>query len=185
MHPGRPSSRQCTHCGPHSSHMGVNLAPKVPNNFTIHRTGCTQGQPAAAMAPRTTPTALPPTPANTRPNARASQGDARSDEGNPSDRRCGLGIQIFGLTLSAFGPPCPTERIFYPAHQICRGEPAPDCRCEFEKNLPVEYESCDCVTATLLGIGLALPACTCKAAGILGEIEDFATRTCPDPYPTQ
>lgn len=128
---------------------------------------------------------FPPAPDDTCPDERASQVDARIVEVNPNDRRCGLGIQIFGLTLSAFGPPCPTERIYYPAHQTCRGEPAPDCRCEFEKTLPVEYASCDCVTATLLGIGLALPDCECESAGILGEIEDFATRTCPDPYPTQ
>ena len=111
--------------------------------------------------------------------------DARVDEVNPNDRRCGLGIQIFGLTLSAFGPECPTERIYYPAHQTCRGESAPDCRCEFEKAMPIEYESCDCVTATILGTGLALPDCSCESRGILGELEDFATRTCPDPYPNQ
>ena len=119
------------------------------------------------------------------PDERASQVDARIDEVNPNDRRCGLGIQIFGLSISAFGPKCPTERIYYPAHQTCQGEAAADCRCEFEKTLPVEYESCDCVTATIFGTGLALPDCECEAAGILGELEDFATRTCPNPYPTQ
>ena len=41
------------------------------------------------------------------------------------------------------------------------------------------------MTATILGTGFALPDCDCESAGILGEIEDFATRTCPDPYPTQ
>ena len=122
---------------------------------------------------------------DTCPDERATQVDARVDEVNPNDRRCGLGIQIFGLTLSAFGPECPTERIYYPAHQTCRGESAPDCRCEFEKAMPIEYESCDCVTATILGTGLALPDCSCESRGILGELEDFATRTCPDPYPNQ
>jgi len=124
-------------------------------------------------------------PDDTCPDERATQVDARVSEVNPNDRRCGLGIQIFGLTLSAFGPECPTERIYYPAHQTCEGEPAPDCRCEFEKAMPIEYESCDCVTATILGTGLALPDCSCESRGILGELEDFATRTCPDPYPTQ
>ena len=119
------------------------------------------------------------------PNERASQVDARIDEVNPNDRRCGLGIQLFGLSLSAFGPECPTERIYYPAHQTCRGEAAPDCRCEFEKTMPIEYESCDCVTATILGAGLALPDCSCESRGILGELEDFATRACPDPFPSQ
>ena len=119
------------------------------------------------------------------PNERASGVDARIDEVNTSDRRCGLGIQIFGLSLSAFGPLCPTERIYYPAHQICQGAAAMGSRCEFEKTLPVEYESCDCVTATLLGTGLALPDCECESRGILGELEDFATRNCPAPYPDQ
>ena len=128
---------------------------------------------------------LSPGPDGLCPDERASQVDARIDEVNPNDRRCGLGIQIFGLSISAFGPKCPTERIYYPAHQICQGEAAPDCRCEFEKTLPVEYESCDCVTATILGTGFALPDCECESRGILGELEDFATHPCPDPYPTQ
>ena len=113
------------------------------------------------------------------PDERASEVDARIDEVNSSDRRCGLGIQIFGLSLSAFGPLCPTERIYYPAHQTCQGAAAKGSRCEFEKTLPVEYESCDCVTATLFGTGLALPDCECESRGILGELEDFATRPCP------
>ena len=117
------------------------------------------------------------------PDERATQVDARVSEVNPNGRRCGLGIQLFGLSLSAFGPECPTERIYYPAHQTCEGEPAPGSRCEFEKTMPIEYESCDCVTATVLGTGLALPDCECSARGILGELEDFATRSCPDPYP--
>ena len=128
---------------------------------------------------------LSPTLDDPCPDERASQIDARIDEVNPNDRRCGLGIQLFGLSISAFGPLCPTERIYYPAHQICEGESAPDCRCEFEKTMPIEYESCDCVTATILGTGLALPDCECESRGILGELEDFATRTCPDPYPVQ
>jgi len=130
-------------------------------------------------------TALSAHPDDTCPDERASQVDARVDEVNASDRRCGLGIQLFGLSISAFGPLCPTERIYYPAHQTCRGEPAADCRCEFEKTMPIEYESCDCVTATILGTGLALPDCECESRGILGELEDFATRTCPDPYLNQ
>jgi hypothetical protein len=119
------------------------------------------------------------------PNERASEVDARIDEINTSERRCGLGLQIFGLSLSAFGPLCPTERIYYPAHQTCQGAAALGSRCEFEKTLPVEYESCDCVTATLLGTGLALPDCECDSRGILGELEDFATRNCPKPHSTQ
>jgi hypothetical protein len=119
------------------------------------------------------------------PDERASEVDARIDEVNTSERRCGLGLQIFGLSLSAFGPLCPTERIYYPAHQICQGAAATGSRCEFEKTLPVEYESCDCVTATILGTGLALPDCKCESRGILGELEDFATRNCPAPYPDQ
>ena len=115
------------------------------------------------------------------PNERASEVDARIDEVNASERRCGLGIQIFGLSLSAFGPLCPTERIYYPAHQTCQGAAAMGSRCDFEKTMPIEYESCDCVTATLLGTGLALPDCECESRGILGELEDFATRNCPAP----
>ena len=46
--------------------------------------------------------------------------------------------------------------------------------------MPIEYESCDCVTATILGTGLALPDCECEPRGILGELEDFASRTCPE-----
>ena len=37
----------------------------------------------------------------------------------------------------------------------------------------------------LLGTGLALPDCECESRGILGELEDFATRSCPKPHSTR
>ena len=45
------------------------------------------------------------------PNERASEVDARIDEINTSERRCGLGLQIFGLSLSA-----PPGTHVHPAH---------------------------------------------------------------------
>lgn len=111
------------------------------------------------------------------PDQRASQVDARIVHfGDP--QRCGVGVVILGLPISIGGARCYPHEVLYPAHQECLGAPSPGTQCVGEDTLTVELRACECQFLSVIGTGLAVPKCSCRAAGNLGTIEDARTVPC-------
>ncbi|MDP6539704.1 MAG: hypothetical protein QF410_09180, partial [Planctomycetota bacterium] len=111
------------------------------------------------------------------PNERACNVKARVVEAGTT-QNCGFGVIIFGYEISLLGPECPDKKVTYPAHGECHGAPAEGMRCVPAELVPVTYEECDCVTATVLGNGLALPACDCTDGGTIGTLQTYKTEQC-------
>jgi hypothetical protein len=116
---------------------------------------------------------------HTCPNTKASQVDARTESLGDVDT-CGFGFVIFGVGGGIFGDDCPEFRLFYPAHQVCRGEPAAGMHCVPSGALAVQKEECECGGLVLPLIELGIPTecvCTDDPAGG-GTVEDATTQAC-------
>lgn len=112
------------------------------------------------------------------PNTMASQVDAEV-KWSKRVRRCGIGIGIFGLRLSVFGPDCPEMKFIVPAHQTCQGNTNEGTYCAPQRPIDILAEKCTCVTVTALGTGILIPDCECKPSQLdAGTVEDFETRPC-------
>lgn len=112
------------------------------------------------------------------PNTRASQVDARS-YWTGEVVRCGFGIRIFGIGGGLFGPRCGERKVFEPAHQVCDGAENPGTACVPSGTIPLTFEVCHCVNATVFGTGFVLPTCACAPGhGDGGSVEDFQTIPC-------
>lgn len=113
------------------------------------------------------------------PNVRASYVPPSVTHSSTSER-CGVGISLFGLGVSVFGPSCPAARFTTPGHGVCNGAPSPGNRCVPAGLVDVIYEKCECADATALGTGLLLPDCDCQVQPISGgTVENWRTKPCP------
>lgn len=114
------------------------------------------------------------------PNVRASEVPAHIDHQGEATR-CGVGVQVLGITISIGGAKCYQNEIYYPAHQECLGAASPGTACLPETTLPVELSHCECVWIGALGTGVGIPKCSCSPAGTIGTIEDATTTLCHGP----
>ncbi len=122
--------------------------------------------------------ARPAPPGPDCPNEQASNVPSKEVQ-SAKYRRCGVGLQLFGLDISLFGKKCPRWIDTYPSHQECQGEELIGHACVFDELVEVTREICDCADATLiLDTGIALPYCDCDYGGISGYIETFTSQPC-------
>ncbi len=114
------------------------------------------------------------------PNQKATLEDGRV-ENVGEESRCGVGIKLFGYSISAFGPRCWEHKVLYPAHGVCNGEELFGAECKKDSDMPVTRKDCRCDALEILGSGLALPDCICGGESTWGEVEHFETEECPFP----
>ncbi len=113
------------------------------------------------------------------PDQQATYIPPSTDESGTGET-CGVGIQIFGFELGAFGPWCPDFKWHFPACYTCQGEAQLGAQCVFDKEVFIERWKCDCVEATVFGTGLLLPDCRCEERGDAGALKSQKTAPCTD-----
>ena len=114
------------------------------------------------------------------PDRKASQVPARVQNYGPN-RRCEVGVSLFGHTFGLIGGRCPKHRLITPAHQECKGAPNPRTYCEYEHVLSVVRQTCNCSFQTVVGVhGAEIVGgeCVCQDDGNAGTVEDAQTTTC-------
>ncbi|MEM7309804.1 MAG: hypothetical protein AAF682_24220 [Planctomycetota bacterium] len=116
------------------------------------------------------------------PDTKASQIPGSSGPAaGASTATCGVGLVVFGFGGGIVGEPCPSTKVWVPAHQVCLGKPSEGTRCVPDGTRSVTARDCDCGGLVIPGLEIGIPTdCQCGPPYVFGDVEDFKTELCSD-----